>query len=162
MRACVAAVAGNCPCAPKSSRMEQPPPAPEGASQAVTSNVAPKSRLDKLLAFVPRVLSSHAHIIFLGCLGVYLVLLPLFGVHVSSKSELIGGNYTNVTSDLGACIAAGLTVHLVKRDRRRGRELDEAFAKLHARYDDMVEKVERSAAAAERAEAAVTQGPGRD
>ncbi len=142
--------------------MEQTSPPPEGASQAVTSQVAPQSRLDKALAFVPRVLSSHAHIIFLGCLGIYLVLLPLVGVHVSSKSELIGGNYTNVTSDLGACIAAGLTVHLVKRDRRRTRDVDEAFMKLHARYDELVEKAERAAVAAERAEAAATRAPGHE
>jgi hypothetical protein len=142
--------------------MAQPSDPPEAASQAVTSQVAPQSWLDKVLGLVPRVLSSHAHIIFLGGLGIYLVLLPLFGVNVSAKSELIGGNYTNVTSDLGACIAAGLTVHLVKRDRRRGRDLDELSAKLHVRHDELVERVERAAAAAERAEAAMTQPPRRD
>ncbi len=103
---------------------------PAEASQAVASQLAPTTRFDRALALVPRALSSHAHIIFLGALGVYLVLLPLVGVSVSAKTELIGGNYTNVTSDLGACIAAGLTVHLVAprgpgagdraRDRRRG------------------------------------------
>ena len=41
-------------------------------------------------------------------------MLPLLGVNVSAKSELIGGNYTNATSDLGRCVATGLTVHLVK------------------------------------------------
>ncbi len=90
-------------------------------------------------------------------LGVFLVVLPLIGVHVSARAELIGGNYTNVTSDLGACIAAGLTVHLVKRDRRRTREMDAAFAHLHRRHDELAEAVSRAAAAAERAEAAAGQ-----
>jgi hypothetical protein len=123
-------------------------------TQVVAAQVAPQTRLDKLLGLVPRGLSSHAHIIFLAALGIYLVLLPLVGVNVSSKSELIGGNYTNVTSDLGARIAAGLTVHLVKRDRRRTRELEEWFRHVHQRHDEIQVAVDRAAAAAERAEAA--------
>lgn len=80
---------------------------------------APASRIDKILGVVPRLLASHLHIIFLLGLGIYLIVLPLFGVNVSSKSELIGGNYTNVTSDIGACIAAGGTLHLIRSARRR-------------------------------------------
>ena len=133
-------------------------PAAEPAdTQAVTAVAAPSSRLDRVLALVPRALSSHAHIIFLTVLGVYLVLLPLFGVDVSARAELIGGNYTNVTSDLGACIAAGLTVHLVKRDRQRSRELRRLFDHLHQRHDSLEQAVDRATAAAERAEAAAQQ-----
>ena len=133
-------------------------PAAEPAdTQAVTAVAAPSSRLDRVLALVPRALSSHAHIIFLTVLGVYLVLLPLFGVDVSARAELIGGNYTNVTSDLGACIAAGLTVHLVKRDRQRSRELSRLFDHLHQRHDSLEQAVDRATAAAERAEAAAQQ-----
>ena len=127
------------------------------ANQTAAAHVAPQTRLDKALALVPRGLSSHAHIIFLACLGVYLVLLPLFGVHVSAKSELIGGNYTNVTSDLGACIAAGLTVHLVRRDRRRSQELRDLGDALHRRHDALQKGIDDAAAAAERAEAAATK-----
>jgi hypothetical protein len=123
-------------------------------TQVVAAQAAPQTRLDRILALVPRALSSHAHIIFLGVLGVYLVLLPLFGVDVSAKAELIGGNYTNVTSDLGACIAAGLTVHLVKRERRRSQELERWFNHLHRRHDEMQLALERAVAAAERAEQA--------
>ena len=126
-------------------------------TQAVTAAAAPSTRLDRVLAFVPRALSSHAHIIFLTVLGVYLVLLPLFGVNVSARAELIGGNYTNVTSDLGACIAAGLTVHLVKRDRQRNRELKRLFEHLHQRHDSLEQQVARAADAAERAEAAAAK-----
>lgn len=94
------------------------------------------SRLAKVLGYVPRALSSKPHIVFLTCLGVYLVVLPLVGVHVSSFAELVGGNYTNVTSDLGACIAAGGTLHLVRSNRQHRTELahlHELVAELHAR-----------------------------
>ncbi len=67
------------------------------------------------------------------------------------RAELIGGNYTNVTSDLGACIAAGLTVHLVRRDRRRADELTEILRKSH---DALNREIQRAVSAAERAEAA--------
>lgn len=80
-----------------------------------------ESRLDRILQWVPRLLASKPHIIALTALGIYLVLLPLFGLAVSSKSELIGGNYTNVTSDIGACIAAGGTLHLINQGRKRRR-----------------------------------------
>jgi hypothetical protein len=127
-------------------------------NQATAAQVAPQTRLDKVLAFVPRVLSSHAHIIFLAGLGIFLVLLPLLGVNVSARAELIGGNYTNVTSDLGACIAAGLTVHLVKRDRSRSRELEELFHRVHERHDTLEAAVDRAITAAERAEMASKRG----
>lgn len=79
------------------------------------------SRLERALGVVPRFLASHVHVIWLLGLGFYLIVLPLLGVNVSSKAELIGGNYTNVTSDIGACIAAGGTLHLVKQQRRRSK-----------------------------------------
>jgi hypothetical protein len=79
----------------------------------------PDSRFTRILQWIPRLLSSKPHIVLLTMLGVYLVVLPLFGLVVSQKSELIGGNYTNVTSDIGACIAAGGTLHLISQGRRR-------------------------------------------
>lgn len=125
-----------------------------GASQSVASQIAPRTFLDKVLGPVPRALSSHAHIIFLAGLGVYLVVLPLLGVAVSAKAELIGGNYTNVTSDLGACIAAGLTVHLVKRERRRSSELDAVLGQLHQRHEQLHQRLEEVAALLQRSPAA--------
>lgn len=77
------------------------------------------NRLEAALGYVPRFLASHIHVIWLMGLGVYLIVLPLCGVAVSAKSELIGGNYTNVTSDIGACIAAGGTLTIVKHQRRQ-------------------------------------------
>ena len=100
-----------------------------GMSQLIgsTTDLAtddPPSRVDKILMWVPRILSSKPHVIVLIGLGIYLIVLPILGVRVSANSELVGGNYTNVTSDIGACIAAGGTLHLVKQSRQR-RKLDE-------------------------------------
>jgi hypothetical protein len=85
---------------------------------------APRSRIDRILQWVPRILSSKPHVIVLMGLGIYLIVLPLVGLKVSANSELIGGNYTNVTSDIGACIAAGGTLHLVNQSRKR-RQMEE-------------------------------------
>ncbi len=90
-------------------------------SMALTDLAAdhPDSWFDRALQWVPRILSSKPHILWLVLLGLYLIVLPLAGVAVSAKAELIGGNYTNVTSDIGACIAAGGTLHLVNQGRKR-------------------------------------------
>jgi hypothetical protein len=89
----------------------------------------PRSRADQILQWVPRILSSKPHVVALMALGVYLILLPLLGVMVSAKAELIGGNYTNVTSDIAASIAAGGTLHLVNQGRKR-RQVDEERLRL--------------------------------
>jgi predicted phage tail protein len=88
---------------------------------------------------VPKLLSSKTHVIFLFALGIFLVVLPLVGINVSAKAELIGGNYTNVTSDLGACIAAGGTIHMIKKHREHRREL----AALHAKLDAVLARTQR-------------------
>lgn len=103
----------------------------------------PDSKFDRALQWVPRILSSKPHIVWLVLLGLYLIVLPLLGIAVSAKAELIGGNYTNVTSDIGACIAAGGTLHLVnqarkwqKLDAERARMLREVHALLHHLHPD--------------------------
>ena len=88
---------------------------------AAASTVPAASRFERALSGIPVFLSSHPHVIMLMILGVYLIVLPLCGVHVPAQAELIGGNYFNVTSDIGACIAAGGTVHLVKQGKQRAR-----------------------------------------
>ena len=90
----------------------------------------PSGPMDRVLGLIPRALASHVHIVGLIVLGVVLVVLPLLGVHVSTQVELIGGNYTNTTSDIGACIAAGGTLHLIRRDRRRHTREAEMHAML--------------------------------
>lgn len=107
-------------------------------SQMVDGQELPApTKIAKLLGYVPRALASKPHIVFLGALGIYLVVLPLIGVHVSPFAELVGGNYTNVTSDLGACIAAGGTVHLIGKGREHRREIE----KLHELINQIHEKV---------------------
>ena len=92
----------------------------------------PKTKLDRALGYVPRILASHVHITFLLGLLAYLVLLPLSRVYTpSATAMLIGGNWTNVTGDIGACIAAGGTLTLLAHSRRRSR-LAEASHKILA------------------------------
>ena len=104
--------------------MTQDIPAPAPAEQ-------PKPALERALAWIPAALASHVHVIGLLLLGVYLIVLPLCGVHVPASSELIGGNYTNIASSIGASIAAGGTVTLVKHSRHRNR-LAEATHRITA------------------------------
>jgi len=130
--------------------MSAPPQTDE--QRPLPTVAAPLTRLDRVLALVPRALSSHVHIIFLGALGLFLVFLPLVGVHVSANAELIGGNYTNVTSDLGACIAAGLTVHLVRREHRRAAELRQLIGSLQDRHGELEQRLAEVLTAAKEAE----------
>ena len=125
------------------------------------ANDEPRSRIDRILAWVPRVLSSKPHVLLLIGLGVYLVVLPILGVTVSSNAELIGGNYTNVTSDIGACIAAGGTLHLVAQSRKR-RKVEEERLRLAQETHRLLHYVYGDAAR-ELAHLAVTAaGAGRD
>ena len=105
----------------------------------------PRSPLDRALQWVPRILSSKPHVIALIALGVYLILLPLLGVMVSAKAELIGGNYTNVTSDIAASIAAGGTLHLVNQGRKR-RQMDEERLRLARETHQLLHQVYGDAA----------------
>ena len=105
----------------------------------------PASRLDQALQWVTRALSSKPHVIALMGLGIYLILLPLFGVIVSAKAELIGGNYTNVTSDIAASIAAGGTLHLVNQSRKR-RKIDQERLQLERETHQLPHHVYRDAA----------------
>lgn len=137
---------------------QQPEPSGQGATQSEQqaahnmmglTDLAPGSaqtRSDRILQWIPRLLSSKPHVVLLTLLGVYLVLLPLFGVAVSAKSELIGGNYTNVTSDIGACIAAGGTLHLISQGRKRQR-VEEERLRLLREVHGLLHHVHSAAAA---------------
>jgi hypothetical protein len=122
----------------------------EGKSRVMgsTNDLAmdtPRSRFDRVLEWVPRILASKPHVVALIVLGVYLIVLPLLGVMVSAKAELIGGNYTNVTSDIAASIAAGGTLHLVNQSRRR-RKLDEERLRLARETHELLHQVYGNAA----------------
>ena len=107
---------------------EQQVPGPEMVEQLAE----PQSRLARLLNYIPRMLASKPHIIFLLGLLVYLVFLPLSGLYKPSPTAmLIGGNWTNVTGDIGACIAAGGTLVLLKHSKKRNK-LAEATHKIIA------------------------------
>jgi hypothetical protein len=95
-----------------------------------TDLAEPRNSIDRLLQYVPRALSSHVHIVFLIGLGVYRIVVPILGARVSSFAELVGGNYTNITSDLGACIAAGGTLHLVSRNHQDRRQTRDEFQEI--------------------------------
>ena len=119
---------------------------------------APGSRFDRVLQWVPRILSSKPHVVALIALGIYLIVLPLLGVMVSARAELIGGNYTNVTSDIAASIAAGGTLHLVNQGRRR-RKVDEERLRLARETHELLHQV-YGTAARQLGHVSGTAGPG--
>jgi hypothetical protein len=119
-----------------------------------------RSRLDRALQWVPRILASKPHVIVLMGLGIYLIVLPLAGIRVSADAELIGGNYTNVTSDIGACIAAGGTLHLIGQGRKR-RRIEEERLRLARETHRLLHYVHAEAAAQlRRTEPGPGGGPG--
>ncbi len=126
--------------------MPDAPASPPTDFDSLANLAVPQSRIDRALGYVPRVLSSKVHIFFLLGLGIYLVVLPFLGIVVSAKAELIGGNYTNVTSDIGACIAAGGTLHLIHQSRRR-RRLEEERLQLTKQMHRLLFHVHAAAAA---------------
>ena len=86
-----------------------------------------QSRLARALGRLPYLLSSRAVVLFGIVLFFYLFvfagLATLFGHPdaVSTNTQLIFGNYTNVTSSVGAGIAAGASLTLLKHHRRAHR-----------------------------------------
>ena len=100
--------------------------------------------LDRLLGRIPKTLSGHTFILLLVLLFFYLFVFAgietLLGhpSAVSANAQLILGNLTNVTSAMGACIAAGMTVHLSHEQRKRHKELSDLKAlvhRLHEKHD---------------------------
>jgi hypothetical protein len=85
---------------------------------------AARSGMDKILGRLPNLLSSKPVIIFgivLFCyLFLYAGIASLLGHPgaVSANTQLILGNYTNVSSSVGAGIAAGAGLTLLKRQNR--------------------------------------------
>lgn len=85
---------------------------------------------------IAQMLASRWHVGALAILGIYLVVLPLLGITVSPKAELIGGNYTNVISAIGAGLAsyASVAVHKSHKSLR-----DEMHALLGEKAKEGVE-----------------------
>jgi hypothetical protein len=108
--------------------MENPDADVMGDSDAVDLNGEPtRSRFSRALGRLPYLLSSSPVIVFGILLFFYLVvfagLASLLGDPgaVSTNTQLILGNYTNVTSSVGAGIAAGGSLTLLKRQHRNHR-----------------------------------------
>ncbi|ANJ28502.1 hypothetical protein [Agromyces aureus] len=86
-----------------------------------------RSRFSRALGRLPYLLSSAPVIVFGILLFFYLVvyagIASLLGDPgaVSTNTQLILGNYTNVTSSVGAGIAAGGSLTMLKRQRRNHR-----------------------------------------
>ena len=103
------------------------------------------SNLDKFLNAIPRVLAGKVSIFIFIFLFVYLVIFGLLGLFITSLAptaevQLILGNYTNVTSALGAAIAAGAsTAHLVqsRKNRETADKLKQSINDLHAKVDKL-------------------------
>jgi hypothetical protein len=79
--------------------------------------------MTRALAAVPRLLASPPAILFLLALFLYLVVLGVVGlfapaVEPSATIQLVLGNYTNVTSALGASIAAGAGLTVLHETRQ--------------------------------------------
>lgn len=78
--------------------------------------MSPLNPFGRLGRAVPRALSSGPHLLFLIGLAVFLVVLPLLHLFTpSATAELIGGNYMNAASAIGAVLAAGHAASIVRR-----------------------------------------------
>jgi len=101
--------------------------------------------MKKLLDAIPKILSSTPAIFIFLFLFVYLVVFGIVGLFAknlapSSDMQLVLGNYTNVTSALGAAIAAGAAtaVHSsVKKLHAKHDALKKSLDELHAKVDKL-------------------------
>ncbi len=90
----------------------------------------PRSRVERVLDAVPRLLASKVHIGWLLVLFVWLIPIGIFFPTLAPDHiQLILGNYTNVTSDMGACIAAGAGL-AVRHQMRQHKQLIERVHQL--------------------------------
>ncbi len=72
------------------------------------------------LGFVPRLLASVTSRYIFVALFIYLVALPILNLYTpTANAMLIGGNYTNVTGALGACIASAVGLDIRQSQQRR-------------------------------------------
>ena len=115
------------------------------AETAVAPEESP-SRVRRLLAHLPAVLSSTAVIAFGVFLFFYLFVFAAAATWlghpdaVSQQWQLILGNYTNVSSSVGAGIAAGLGVKAVKH-MRAAEKRHAAADKLHAETQRLTQEI---------------------
>ena len=86
------------------------------------------------LTFIPRLLASITSRYIFVALFIYLVALPVLNLYTpTANAMLIGGNYTNVTGALGACIASaiGLDIRQSQQRRHAAQRLHEWAVRTH-------------------------------
>jgi hypothetical protein len=111
---------------PPGANLDDQDGGPAGPMMDQRGEVA-RSGMDRVLGKLPSLLSSKPVIIFGIALFCYLFLFAgiasLLGHPgaVSANTQLILGNYTNVSSSVGAGIAAGAGLTLLKRQNRTHR-----------------------------------------
>ena len=106
--------------------------------------------MKKFFAAIPRALASNVSIFIFLFLFIYLVIFGILGLFAktfapSSDIQLILGNYTNVTSALGAAIAAGAsTKHLsqMKKLNARHAAIKKSVDDLTAHHEDLRKSLE--------------------
>lgn len=81
------------------------------------------------------IINSVWHVYILLALGIILVILPIAGVSVSQQVELIGGNYTNVISAIGATIAAGTSIKNRVAHHKLRQDMNAILNHIHAGHD---------------------------
>lgn len=108
--------------------------------------------ISKVLAFIPKALSSKPSIFIFIALFIYLVGFGVLGLWIkglepSTTLQLILGNYTNVTSATGASIAAGAGLTTVatttavlthvRKNSKRYEELKKSHDEMRALVDEI-------------------------
>jgi len=100
-----------------------------------------KNFLDK----IPQLLSSKISIFIFLFLFFYLFIFGIIGLvlpHLapSANMQLVLGNYTNVTSALGAAIAAGAATQVsnqTEKIHKRHDHLEKSLQELHTKIDKL-------------------------
>lgn len=122
----------------------------------------------KILQAIPGILASNVSIFVFIFLFIYLVVFGLIGLFVeglapSANMQLVLGNYTNVTSALGAAIAAGASTHNLSQMRKlhgKHEELKTLVESLHAKIDQQRKPEEGQELGSELGQGPGQQGPG--
>ena len=105
--------------------------------------------MKKFLEKIPVVLSSNISIFIFLFLFLYLFIIGIAGLFIpavapSSSMQLVLGNYTNVTSALGAAISAGAATAAhasVKRLHVKNDKLQDSVKELHEKNDALTESL---------------------
>lgn len=107
-----------------------------------------KKFFNSVFQAIPGILSSKPSIFIFLFLFFYLVILGMIGIVIpalepSTDMQLVLGNYTNVTSALGAAISAGASTaaHSSIKDLHKKHDaLSQSVGDLHKKIDELNKK----------------------